>query len=228
MSHHRRRAGEPPEVQGGVEAARERRRPAAHRAYRPPGARGRGEPVRDRHGLFAGADRGVRADLAAREGIAIETVRNAEWERPNGLSVLAAASKLERQFLLLMSDHLFDPEMLAGLIAAEGKGALTLAVDYRTDNPLIDLDDATKVEADAAGRIVRLGKTLVDYNCIDTGLFRAGPALIEAIQHAVAHGGAGSLSEGVQVLADPRRGAGARHRRALVARRRRSARAGLG
>jgi choline kinase len=101
-----------------------------------------------------------------------------------------------------MSDHLFEPEMLAGLIAAEDEGALTLAVDYRTDNPLIDLDDATKVEADGAGRIVRLGKTIEGYNCIDTGLFRAGPALIEAIRHAVAHGGAGSLSEGVQVLAD--------------------------
>ncbi|HZF94153.1 MAG TPA: NTP transferase domain-containing protein [Allosphingosinicella sp.] len=142
------------------------------------------------------------AELAAREGLEIETVRNEEWERPNGLSVLAAAPKLERRFLLLMSDHLFDPEMLAGLIAADAKAALTLGVDYRTDNPLIDLDDATKVAADEEGRIVRLGKTLEDYNCIDTGLFRAGPALIEAIQHAVAHGGAGSLSEGVQVLAD--------------------------
>jgi choline kinase len=127
------------------------------------------------------------AELAVRDGIEIETVRNEEWERPNGLSVLAAAPKLDRQFLLLMSDHLFEPEMLAGLIAAEDEGALTLAVDYRTDNPLIDLDDATKVEADGAGRIVRLGKTIEGYNCIDTGLFRA------------------------------------RHRGALVARRRRSA-----
>jgi choline kinase len=142
------------------------------------------------------------AELAAREGLEIETVRNEAWERPNGLSVLAAAPKLDRRFLLLMSDHLFDPEMLAGLVAAEPRSALTLAVDYRIDNPLIDLDDATKVAADEGGRIVRLGKTLDDYNCIDTGLFRAGPALIEAIQHAVAHGGAGSLSEGVQVLAD--------------------------
>jgi choline kinase len=142
------------------------------------------------------------AELAAREGVPIETVRNEEWERPNGLSVLAAAPKLEREFLLLMSDHLFEPEMLAGLIAAERTSALTLAVDYRTDNPLIDLDDATKVAADEAGRIVRLGKALTDYNCIDTGLFRAGPALIEAIGHAAAQGGTGSLSEGVQVLAD--------------------------
>lgn len=142
------------------------------------------------------------ARLADEEGLAIETVRNEDWERPNGLSVLAAAPALDEEFLLLMSDHLFDPEMLAGLIAAERRSALTLAVDYRIDNELIDLDDATKVAADGEGRIIRLGKAVTDYNCIDTGLFRAGPALIAAIRESVAAGGQGSLSEGVQRLAD--------------------------
>lgn len=142
------------------------------------------------------------SDLARKEGIPVETVRNEDWQRPNGHSVLAAAPRLENQFLLLMSDHLFDPEMLGLLVAEERRLALTLGVDYRVDNPLIDLDDATKVQADETGRIVRLGKALTDYNAIDTGLFRAGPALIEALQHVVAHGGQGSLSEGVQILAD--------------------------
>jgi len=142
------------------------------------------------------------AGLARDLGIEIETARNDEWQRPNGLSVLAAAPKLEASFLLLMSDHLFDPDMLAMLVAEERRSALTLAVDYRVDNPLIDLDDATKVDADEAGRIVRLSKALTEFNAIDTGLFRAGPALIEALQHSIAHGGSGSLSEGVQILAD--------------------------
>jgi len=142
------------------------------------------------------------ARLPQTEGIAIETVRNEDWRRPNGDSVLAAAPRLEPRFLLLMSDHLFDPAMLAALVAADAACALTLAVDRGIDNPLIDLDDATKVQTDEAGRIVRLGKTLADYDAIDTGLFRAGPALIEAIQHGIARGGQGSLSEGVQQLAD--------------------------
>lgn len=142
------------------------------------------------------------AGLARDTGLVIETVRNEEWQRPNGLSVLAAAPKLEDRFLLLMSDHLFDPDMLAALIAAEPQAALTLGVDYGIDNPLIDLDDATKVEADASGRILRLGKTLEHYNAIDTGLFRAGPALIDSLRRSIAAGGQGSLSEGVQLLAD--------------------------
>jgi choline kinase len=142
------------------------------------------------------------AELSRREGVEIETVRNEDWRRPNGISVLAAASRIEEKFLLLMSDHLFDPAMLASLIAAEPDAALTLAVDYGIDNPLIDLDDATKVVVGEGRRIVRLGKALAQYDAIDTGLFRAGPALIGAIERSIADGGQGSLSEGVQRLAD--------------------------
>ncbi len=40
------------------------------------------------------------------------------------------------------------------------------------------------------------------FDAIDTGLFRATPLLAGAIRAAVADGGAGSLSEGVQRLAD--------------------------
>lgn len=140
--------------------------------------------------------------LAAAEGIPIEVVRNRDWRRPNGLSVAAAAHRLADRFLLLMSDHLFDPEIAAAAIAADASAELVLAVDYGIDNPVIDLDDATKVEAAPDGRIVRLGKTLERYNAIDTGVFRAGRALVEAIRESVEAGGQGSLSEGVQRLAD--------------------------
>src|SRR6185436_3839321 len=83
---------------------------------------------------------------------------------------------------------------------------LILAVDRDLGGPLIDLDDATRVET-AGDRIRRIGKTLEVYDAIDTGLFRATPALAEAIRAAVAAGGAGSLSEGVQLLADQGRAA---------------------
>jgi 1L-myo-inositol 1-phosphate cytidylyltransferase len=140
--------------------------------------------------------------LAERLGVPIETVRNEAWERPNGLSVLAAAKRLDGPFVLLMSDHLFDPAILAGLIAAHRpEAALTLAVDDNFASPTLDIDDATKVEVGADGRILRIGKTLGDYNAVDTGIFLATPDLLDAIRDAVAAGGAGSLSEGVQRLA---------------------------
>jgi choline kinase len=141
--------------------------------------------------------------LADRLGAPVEAVRNAEWARPNGLSVLAAAPYLGSEFLLLMSDHLFDPaiveRLLAGRIAA---AALTLAADYRLDAPGLDMDDATKIEVAKDGRIVRIGKTIAGYDAVDTGIFLATPALLDAIEASLAAGGTGSLSEGVQTLAD--------------------------
>ncbi|HYG29195.1 MAG TPA: NTP transferase domain-containing protein [Allosphingosinicella sp.] len=154
------------------------------------------------------AGEGVEAflsGLASREGLAIECVRNEEWQRPNGVSVAAAAGRLEAHFLLLMSDHLFDPEMVAATIAAEDGGDIVLAVDRRLDNGLVDIDDVTKVETEPGGRIVRLGKAIERYDAFDTGVFRCTPALVAAIEESVSCGGQGSLSEGVQRLADQRR-----------------------
>jgi choline kinase len=141
--------------------------------------------------------------LAERSGLPIEIARNEDWERPNGLSVLAAGSRLEREFILLMSDHLFDPAILRDMISCDLTGAdLVLAADFAVGNPLLDLDDATKIELGEGGRIARIGKTLPSYQAIDTGIFIAGPALLDALRASLAAGGSGSLSEGVQALAD--------------------------
>lgn len=146
---------------------------------------------------------GFLAELRDRSGLAVETVRNEDWERPNGLSVLAAQARLGGEFILLMSDHLFDPEILGDMIAADRTGAdLTLAADFEIGNPRLDLNDATKIALGEGGRIARIGKALTRYDAIDTGIFIAGPALLEALRASLAQGGTGSLSEGVQVLAD--------------------------
>jgi choline kinase len=120
----------------------------------------------------------------------------ADWDLPNGHSVLAGAARIAGDYLLTMSDHLFDPAIVRALIDSPA-AALTLAVDRDLAGPLLDMDDATKVETDQSGAIVRIGKTLARFDAIDTGLFRATPALAEAIG-----AGGGSLSEGVQRLAD--------------------------
>lgn len=140
------------------------------------------------------------ADLAARLGLPILPVRIADWDRPNGHSVLAGAATIAGDYLLAMSDHLFDPHIVR-LLRAAPPAALVLAVDRDLDNPLLDLDDATKVALGPDGAILAIGKTLERFDAIDTGLFRATPALAAAIKAAIADGGAGSLSEGVQRLA---------------------------
>ena len=143
------------------------------------------------------------ADLSARLGIAIVPVRLKDWSTPNGHSVIAGATRCDGNYLLMMADHLFDVEILARLInESPAEHALTLAIDRRIDNPLVDPDDATWVQTDDTGLIRAIGKTITPYNAVDCGAFLATPALAPAIGAAIAAGKAGSLSEGVTVLAE--------------------------
>lgn len=129
----------------------------------------------------------------------IQCVRTPDWSLPNGHSVLTGAAAIgARRHLLMMADHLVDPALVATVIAAP-EAALTLGVDRRLDNPLVDLDDVTRVRTDG-DRIVAIGKHLPDYDCFDTGVF-AVDARFHAALHAAASEGAASISAGVQALA---------------------------
>jgi 1L-myo-inositol 1-phosphate cytidylyltransferase len=141
--------------------------------------------------------------LAARRGIRLSCVRNPDWRGSNGLSVAAAGPVVSGEFLLLMSDHLFDPQIVRELLGAGlGGAAVVLAVDRRMDSPVVDLEDVTRVQVGPGDRIRRIGKLIGDYNGFDTGIFLASPLLIQAIEQSVAAGGVGSISEGMQRLAD--------------------------
>ncbi len=141
------------------------------------------------------------AGAAARLGLMARTVRLADWDRPNGHSVLAGSAAIDGDYLLTMSDHLFDPAIVRALLAAP-RADLTLAVDRDVAGPLLDPDDATWVEVSDTGAILRIGKAIARWNAVDTGVFRATPALARALREVVAEGAPGSLSEGVQRLAD--------------------------
>ena len=51
------------------------------------------------------------------------------------------------------------------------------------------------------GKIVDIGKTLTDFNCVDTGVFVCTPRLMDEIEKAYVANGDASLSEGVAALA---------------------------
>ena len=134
--------------------------------------------------------------------ISIATVRNDEWEKENGLSVLKARALAGERFLLIMSDHIFDPALLAGLRGRTiGGDEIILAVDRRTGgHAYIDLDDVTRVR-DVDGRIAAIGKNIPEYNAFDTGAFLCTPALFEALETSQGRGD-DSLSGGIRVLAE--------------------------
>lgn len=143
------------------------------------------------------------ADLSLRAGIEIVPVRLSDWSTPNGHSVMAGATRCEGNYLLMMADHMFEADILARLLLEDRpERGVTLAIDRRTDNPLVDPDDATWVKMDDAGRITAIGKTIPVYDAVDCGAFLATPELAVAIREAIAEGKAGSLSDGMQRLAD--------------------------
>lgn len=146
---------------------------------------------------------GFLADLSMRAGIEIVPVRLTNWSTPNGHSVMAGATRCDGNYLLMMADHMFDADILERLIHEHRPDcAVTLAVDRRIDNPLVDPEDATWVKMDDDGMITAIGKTIAPYDAVDCGAFLATPDLAKAIHEAIGEGKPGSLSDGMQRLAD--------------------------
>ena len=141
--------------------------------------------------------------IAYRTGVSLEACRVADCSQPNGHSVLAGAARISGNYLLMMADHIFAAGLLRRLVQdmPRTRGA-ALAIDRDVTGPLIDPADATWVRRRANGRIALIGKHLTRYDAVDCGAFIATPELAEAIAEVVAEGAAGSLSEGMQRLAD--------------------------
>lgn len=132
--------------------------------------------------------------------VPINIIENKEWERANGISVLKAKQYLNEPFLLMMGDHIFDPEIARLLIRQSSVNeGLLLAVDEDLENPFIDMDDVTRVWVQE-NRIQKIGKGMDPFNCFDTGVFLCEPTLFTAIEKSVKEGD-DSLSGGVRYLA---------------------------
>lgn len=139
--------------------------------------------------------------LSKRLNVSIKAVENNDWANSeNGTSIYKAKNYLTEPFLLLMSDHLFDPSIIKQLLASDlGEGEITLAVDENITNPIIDLEDVTRVLYDN-GKIQNIGKELSSYNAFDTGIFYCSPAIFDALEKSSEKGDT-SLSGAVRILA---------------------------
>jgi CDP-L-myo-inositol myo-inositolphosphotransferase len=137
-----------------------------------------------------------------RRDLCLDTVVNEEWKTAgNGLSVLKAKDILREPFVLLMADHLVDERLLMALQSEPlAEGTVRLAVDRNLRNPLVDLDDVTKVQTED-GVLREIGKGIGRYDAFDTGCFLCAPALFPALERAAAERGDTTLSGGIQILA---------------------------
>jgi choline kinase len=126
---------------------------------------------------------------------------NRDWEKQNGISLLAAAGHVNAPFLLTMGDHVFDDTIIDCLLNNLDPGLLNIAVDRKLDS-IVDLDDAMKVQT-RGNKVIGIGKNLQSYDAIDTGLFVCPLEIFAYLEQARSRNGGGdcSLANGVELMA---------------------------
>jgi len=133
-------------------------------------------------------------------GLSASFIENSDWQKQNGISLLAAAGRVGKPFLLTMSDHLFDGAVVDRLLDASELGSLNIAVDRKLDS-IFDLEDAMKVQT-RGNRITDIGKNLRHYDAIDTGLFVCPLQIFDYLERAKS-GSCGSdcsLADGIRMM----------------------------
>jgi 1L-myo-inositol 1-phosphate cytidylyltransferase len=125
-------------------------------------------------------------------------IPNPNWQKQNGVSLLAASERVSAPFFLAMGDHLFESSILDRLIAQADLTRLNLAVDRKIDS-IFDLDDAMKVRTQG-NVITAIGKDLESYNAIDTGIFLCPQILFDYLRRALREDDC-SLADGVRLMA---------------------------
>ena len=125
-------------------------------------------------------------------------IENPEWQKQNGVSLLAAAHSVKAPFFLTMGDHIFEDSIVDLLLRNANPKELNLAIDRKLDC-IFDLDDAMKVQT-REERLIAIGKNLEDYDAIDTGLFVCSPEIFAYLEKAKRDGDC-SLADGVRLMA---------------------------
>jgi len=152
--------------------------------------------------ITVGDQAGMIREYFARDpvpGVTLQWIRNDEPEKGNGVSALKARDALTEPFLLLMADHLFEPETARALLGQPFSDEdVILAVDRKLDQ-IFDIEDATKVQV-RGDRITDIGKELGQYQAVDTGMFLCSPALFDALEASLVDGDA-TLTDGMRYLA---------------------------
>ncbi|KCZ73418.1 putative sugar nucleotidyltransferase [Candidatus Methanoperedens nitroreducens] len=131
-------------------------------------------------------------------GIKLTFIENPEWEKGNGVSALRAKPILENEdFLLLMGDHLFDPDILEPVSKKNDNDKTAVLID-RDLNSVFDLEDATKIQI-KDGVPVDIGKNLENYDAVDCGIFYCTPEIFTALGRTVSEGKY-QLTDAIQYL----------------------------
>jgi 2-aminoethylphosphonate-pyruvate transaminase len=154
----------------------------------------KGDELRRRIEALAASERLPSLELAFFE--------NPAWEKPNGLSVLAARSFVSERTLLVMADQIAAPHLVRDMVNVPSTAPVTVLAVDRDLSRVFDFDDATKVrlaevkDGKSPVLVSAIGKSLDTHDAVSAGLFIMSPSLIECLD-SLAKTAAPSLTEGV-------------------------------
>jgi choline kinase len=121
-------------------------------------------------------------------GVRLQYIRNSDYLGGNAISVYKAREwALGEPVVLCMGDHLIDGEIVKHLLGKQPFNE-TLCVDY-TPAHHHELAEATKVTVDSVGYIKDIGKDLVYWDALDTGVFLLTENFFQALNELVQYYG---------------------------------------
>jgi len=145
----------------------------------------------------------IKSHFAHDHRFNIKWVENPDYHKANGVSLLKTRHLVKDNFLLLMSDHIFQAQTAAALLKQRIRDdEVILAVDEKLDT-IFDMDDATKV-CRMGDYIIDIGKQIRCYDAVDTGMFLCSPIIFGWLQASKTDDNC-SLSDGMRQMAQRRK-----------------------
>jgi len=117
-------------------------------------------------------------------GVRLQYIYNPDYLGGNAISVYKAREWVQGEpVVLCMGDHVIDVKIVKYLLDRQTIN-VTLCVDY-TPARHHELADATKVTVDSTGCIKDIGKNLVYWDAIDTGVFLLTKNFFQALDELI-------------------------------------------
>ncbi len=121
-------------------------------------------------------------------GVRLQYINNSDYLGGNAISVYKAREWTQKEpVVLCMGDHLIKAEMVRRLLDRQNPTE-TLCIDF-TPIPHHQADEATKVAVDGTGCIKDIGKELVHWDALDTGVFLLTENFFQALHEIIQYRG---------------------------------------
>jgi len=121
---------------------------------------------------FSNVAQNIAHSLEEQYGFKVVLIENPYPERGNGYSfLLAKESVVEEEFFVSMCDHIYSKSIPLEIMETMVKSNADIVIGADPSPKFITVKEATKIYADEAGNVVKIGKNIGEYNCIDLGVF---------------------------------------------------------